>query len=192
MKNNTITQKQDRFIALLFLVLTLLFIAFSLTSPSFFDWVFTRHQNPWSWYIRPLFLIPFCYFAYKHSWSGVSITVFCLFTSMFWFNQPNVVSEQVKTFLAFEKEWLTGSWTVSKLFLACTIPISFFLLGLAFWKRSLLLGISVLIMMATGKMIWSVQNAGESGKSIFVPAIVGLTLCIVILYFGFKRLEKKN
>lgn len=192
MKNNTITKKQDRFIALLFLVLTLLFIAFSLTSPSFFEWVFTRHQNPWSWYIRPLFLIPFCYFAYKHSWSGVSITVFCLFTSMFWFNQPNVVSEQVKTFLAFEKEWLAGSWTVSKLFLACTIPISFFLLGLAFWKRSLLLGISVLIMMATGKMIWSVQNAGDSGKSIFVPAIVGLTLCIVILYFGFKRLEKKN
>ncbi len=192
MKNNTIPKKQDRFIALLFLVLTLLFIAFSLTSPSFFEWVFTRHQNPWSWYIRPLFLIPFCYFAYKHSWSGVSITVFCLFTSMFWFNQPNVVSEQVKTFLAFEKEWLAGSWTVSKLFLACTIPISFFLLGLAFWKRSLLLGISVLIMMATGKMIWSVQNAGDSGKSIFVPAIVGLTLCIVILYFGFKRLEKKN
>lgn len=187
MKNNYL----DKLIASLFLALTILFVVVSMTNTSFFDWVFDRHHNQWSWYLRPIFLIPFCFFAYKRTWAGISITVFCLFTSMFWFNKPEVVSESVSSFLQFEKDWLYGEWDFKKIMLIITVPISFFALGLAFWKRSLAMGIAVVVLMATGKMIWSVQNAGEAGQSVIVPASIGLLICCGLIYVGFKRLERK-
>lgn len=181
----------DKLIASLFLALTILFVVVSMTNTSFFDWVFDRHHNQWSWYLRPIFLIPFCFFAYKRTWAGISITVFCLFTSMFWFNKPEVVSESVSSFLQFEKDWLYGEWDFKKIMLIITVPISFFALGFAFWKRSLAMGIAVVVLMATGKMIWSVQNAGEAGHSVIVPASIGLLICCGLIYVGFKRLERK-
>lgn len=181
----------DKLIASLFLALTVLFVVVSMTNKTFFDWVFDRHHNQWSWYLRPIFLIPFCFFAYKRTWAGISITVCCLFTSMFWFNKPEVVSESVASFLQFEKDWLYGEWDFKKIMLIITAPISFFALGLAFWKRSLVMGIAVVVLMATGKMIWSVQNAGEAGKSVIVPALIGLLICSGLIYVGFKKLERK-
>lgn len=158
----------------------------------FFNWVFERHQNQMSWFIRPLFLIPFCYFAYKRRWAGISITIFCLFTSMFWFSKPEAVSEQVQTFLQFEKDWLTAKWDYRKWLLPLTIPVSLFVLGLAFWRQRLLMGLGVVVLVATGKIIWSVYNAGAAGKSIIVPATVGLAVCVVLIYYGFNRLNRNN
>lgn len=183
---------RDQKIALLFLALTILFLVVSMTNQTFFDWVFDRHHNQWSWYIRPIFLIPFCFFAYKRSWAGISITVFCLFTSMFWFNRPEVVTDDVKAFLQFEKDWLYGAWDYKKILLLSTVPVSFIALGFAFWKRSLFMGLGVVVLMATGKIVWSIQNAGESGKSILIPALLGLVLCSGLIVYGFKKLEKKK
>jgi len=73
--------------------------------------------------------------------------------------------------------------------LIITVPISFFALGLAFWKRSLIMGLAVVVLMATGKIIWSIQNAGESGKTIIIPAIIGLIICSGLIFWGFKKLE---
>ncbi len=175
----------------IFLILTITFIAISMTKKPFFDWVFERHHNQWSWYLRPLFLLPFCYFAYKKSFAGMMVSIFALFTSMFWFPKPEIVSNSVIDFLEFEKEYLYGEWNLSKQLLTLTIPISFIALGLAFWKRSVIMGIAVVFLMATGKMVWSIQNAGESGKSILIPAILGLLICCGLIFYGFKRLEKK-
>jgi len=92
---------------------------------------------------------------------------------MFWFNKPDVVDEQVVEFLQFEKEWLQGEWGYKKGLQVLTIPFSIFLLGAAFWQRSLLGGLGVVLLIAIGKVIWSLQNAGESGKSIIIPAVFG-------------------
>ena len=184
--------KYDKTIAAIFAGLTIIFIILAMNSQPFFNRVFERHHNQLSWYIRPLFLIPFCYFAYKRSWIGVMVTVFALFTSMFWFNKPEVINEQVVGFLQYEKEWLTKSWDTRDVILALTVPFSFFLLALAFWKRSLWMGLAVVTLMATGKIFWSIQSAGESGKSIVVPAILGLALCFGLIFYGFRRLEKKK
>lgn len=72
-----------------------------------------------------------------------------------------------------------------------TIPISFIVLGLAFWKRSLLMALGVIVLMATGKIIWSIYNTGEAGKSIIIPAVIGLLLCCGLIFYGFKKLDKK-
>ncbi|WP_432664433.1 hypothetical protein R9X47_28390 [Wukongibacter baidiensis] len=191
MENNK-RKRNDKILAIIFAVLTVLFIILSFASKEFFNWAFERHHNLLSWYIRPLFLIPFCYFAYKRSWGGISGTIFLLLTSMFWFPKPETSSEMVNQFLAMEMEYLSGEWGIAKILMTLLIPISFAALGVALWKRSLWFGLAVVIFMAVGKMIWSVASGGESGKSIFVPAIIGLVICIGVIYLGFRKLEKKK
>lgn len=184
--------KKDRLIGGIFLLLTMIFILIAMIHEPFFEWVFERHHNQWSWYLRPLFLIPFCYFAYKKSFAGMMISIFALFTSMFWFPKPEIVSDNVIEFLEFEKDYLYGKWTLSKILLTLTIPVSLIALGLAFWKRSLIIGVGVMSLMAIGKLTWSIQNAGEAGKSILIPAILGLIICIGIIYYGFRKIENKE
>jgi hypothetical protein len=178
-------------ITIVFIILTILFFV-ALTYSPFFEWVFARHQNPLSWYIRPLFLIPFCYFAFKHNVAGISFTVFCLFTSMFWFPQPHAVNENVTSFLAFEKTWIYNKWDFKKVLFVLAVPASLYSLGLAFWKRSIWIGLAVIILIASGKISWSIINAGESGKSILFPALVGLVLCTIFILLGVRKLEKRN
>ena len=158
----------------------------------FFSWAWERHHNVLSWYIRPLFLVPFCYFAYKRSITGIVLTLVALTTSMFWFPKPETVSPQVREFLEAEREWIVGEWTLVKILLTLLIPISFVLLGLAFWKRSLLFGLSVVVFMAVGKVTWSIYTGGESGYSILGPAIAGLLICVGLIYLGFRRLERQS
>jgi len=185
-------RKYDKVLAAIFGALIFLFLVLAFTNESFFNWAYGRHQNQLSWYFRPLFLIPFCYFAYKRSWAGIIGTVLLLLTSMFWFPKPEVVSPQVKQFLDMEMEYLYGGWNLAKVLMALLIPVSFTALGVAFWKRSLWFGISVVVFMAVAKMIWSVAFGGEAGKSIFAPAIIGLIICVVLIYIGFKKMEQKN
>lgn len=82
-------QKYDTFIAIVFAGLIMLFIAVAFTVPSFWDWLWQRHHNQLSWYIRPLFLIPFCWFAYRRSWAGIMLVIFLTLTSMGWFAAPS-------------------------------------------------------------------------------------------------------
>jgi len=161
---NSIARNYNKLLGIVFGVLTLAFLILAFTNESFFNWAYERHQNQLSWYIRPLFLIPFCYFSYKRSWTGIMATIIFMLTSMFWFPKPAVVGEQVKQFLDMEKEWLTGDWGAAKILMALLVPIFLTALGMAFWKRSLFMGISVLALIAVAKMTWSVIYGGEAEK----------------------------
>lgn len=185
-------KKYDKPIAIFFGLLTLLFLLAMSQSDSFFNWAFDRHHNTLSWYIRPLFIIPFCYSAYKRSWAGIALSVFGIATSMLWFPAPADPSDSVKEFLQFEKDWLEMPHNFQKILLELTVPVSSFLLGFAFWKRSLWMGVTVIVLMATCKIIWSVYNAGESGMSIIIPAMLGLGICLVLVVLGFRRLNKNK
>ena len=50
-------------------------------------WAWARHHNPLSWYIRPLFILPFCYFAAEER-LGIVITVVAVTSSMFGSQRP--------------------------------------------------------------------------------------------------------
>lgn len=188
----TVLRRHDKQFALIFALLTAAFLILAFTNEAFFNWVFERHQNLLSWYVRPLFLIPFCYAAYKRSWAGISGTIFLLLTSMFWFPKPEFVSDQVREFLALEMGYLQGNWNLAKILLSALVPISLGVLAFAFWRRNIWFGLSVLVFIAIAKMTWSVLYAGEAGKSIFVPAILGLIICAALIYQGFRKLEHKE
>ncbi len=182
----------DRLIAAAFTCLIVIYLVLVFNNAEFFNWVFERHQNRLSWYIRPLFLIPFCFFAYWRSLAGIAGTIFLLLTSMCWFSKPVVVDDQVREFLQFEKDWLTQNWGLSKILLMLLVPASLAALAVSLWRRGLWLGISVIVCMALGKIVWSLTQAGESGASILVPAITGLLLCVLAVLWGFKILERKS
>lgn len=160
--------------------------------PTFFEWAFQRHQNQWSWYLRPLFLIPACYFAYRRSLMGIAATVFFLLTSMFWFPEPESVDENVREFLAMEMDYLRSPWDLGKIVFTLLVPISLGALFAAFWKRSLRTGLLVLALIAFAKMSWGVLYGGEAGASIFAPALLGLLLTSAALYLGLRRARARG
>jgi hypothetical protein len=58
------------------------------------DWAWACHANPLGWYIRPLFILPFCYFAYKKNIRGMALTVVAV-TSSPWVVHALLASKRV-------------------------------------------------------------------------------------------------
>ena len=117
-------KRTDAILSVGMLVLVLLALALMSATEStgeFVAWAWERHHNVLSWYIRPLFFLPFCFFAYKRSLSGMTLTLVALATSMFWFPAPERSDPQVLEFLAVEREYLTGDWTTAKVLLASLV-----------------------------------------------------------------------
>lgn len=185
-------KKYDRIIAFVFAVASVVLLISLIVNRELLDWAFARHHNQLSWFIRPVFIIPFCYFAYKRSSAGISITVFAIFTSMFWFPEPSSVSPQVKAFLQYEVDYLTGDWSILKILMTLIVPLSMITLALAFWKRNIWFGFSVMAFIAFGKIGWSILFAGESGKTTILPAMIGLVACFLLLYMGFRKTQKNR
>jgi len=154
----------------------------------FLAWAWDRHHNVLSWYIRPSFLLPFCYFAYRRSLLGISLTLFALATSMFWFPKPEQPDPKVLEFLEMEKAHLTGAWTLSKTLLTLLVPISLAALALAFWKRSVILGLVVMDALALGKVVWSFYYGGTAvGSVIASPALAGLVICNAVVLLVARK-----
>jgi hypothetical protein len=184
-------QKADFIIGMLFAALTVIAILLFFTNDSFFKWAFDRHHNVLSWYIRPLFIVPIVYFAFKKSWTGIMASIFCLFTSMFWFPAPESVSDKVVGFLNFEQEYLKGSWDISKIIVQLAVPAFFAALIYTAWHRSIKALIGVIIASAVLKVVWSALFAGADGLSIIKPAVSGVVICIAAVFY-YKRRNRKS
>lgn len=180
-------KKTDFILGMLFAVASIIFIVLFLTNDIFFNWAFERHHNILSWYIRPLFIIPMVIFAYKKSLTGIFASIFALFTSMFWFPVPTTSSSLVLSFLAFEMEYLKGIWTTPKILMSLAVPLFFIMLILAAWKRNWKWILGIVIGAAVLKSIWSIAFSGDAGMSILKPAIIGLIVCIVGIYYFIKK-----
>jgi hypothetical protein len=168
-------------------------IAATGNTDEFAAWAWARHHNELSWYIRPLFLLPFCYFAYRRSLWGIVLTVLALVTSMFWFTAPERVDPRADEFLAVEKDYLTGDWTLTKILLALLVPVSFAALAVAFWRRSLVWGLTVINVMVLVKIVWSFYFGEESGGLTLLPsALVGLAVCDAVILYVVRRMRKRS
>jgi hypothetical protein len=156
-------------------------------------WAWERHHNVLSWYIRPLFLLPFCYFAYRRSLFGITLTLVALTTSMSWFPAPETTSPAVVEMLAAEEKYLTGDWTLWKVFIALLLPISFAALGLAFWKRSLVWGLAVINGAILFKIGWTFVFSTEAGALSHLPAaVLGLAVCDAVVLYLIRRMRRRS
>ncbi len=150
-------------------------------------WVWARHHNELSWYVRPLFILPFCYFAYRRSMRGVLATLLLLPTSLFWFPAPPRPSPRVLDYLAWERAFLTGDRVVAKLVLLVLVVGFFVALASAFWKRNWLYGLAVLNAATLLKVVWSVAFGGAVGWAALLPSVVTLAICDTIIVLAMRR-----
>jgi hypothetical protein len=156
----------------------------------FIAWAWERHHNVLSWYIRPLFLLPFCFFAYKRSLWGMTLTILALATSMFWSPAPGEPNAAVNEMLGAEREYLTGNWTLWKVLMALVVPATFAALGLAFWRRSLVYGLAVINAAILIKVGWTFAFGTQAGAMSHLPAaVLGLVICDVLVLFVMRRLR---
>jgi len=161
------------------------------TFHDFLQWAWDRHHNPLSWYIRPLFLLPFCYFAYKRQVLGLVATVIALASSMFWFPKPEQLDPQAIAFLEMERQYLTSEWTIAKIAMLAWVPVFFFLFGWAFWQRSWIIGIVVIDLGILVKVVWSFYFGGQSGWTIVPVAVAALIVCNAVLFWAYRRTNNK-
>lgn len=161
------------------------------TLVDFLNWAWARHHNPLSWYIRPLFILPFCYFAYKKSAWGVALTVVAVISSMFWFPAPETPDPRAAAFLAVEREYITGPLTLGKLAMTALVPIWFITLASAFRRRSWVAGAVVIGLGTLLKVLWSFSVAGDSAWAIVPPVALGTSLCGGTLFYVYWRLHRR-
>ena len=132
--------------------------------------------------------MPLAYASYRRSAWGIAATLIALATSMFWFPAPDRPDPRAVEFLRAEREWLAAPWGPAKVLMALAAPLSLGAFCLAFWKRSLVWDLVLLNGMALGKMLWSVIFGGESGLSVFAPAVLGLVVGnVAVLVFTLRR-----
>jgi hypothetical protein len=142
----------------------------------FLSWVWARHHNELSWYVRPLFLLPFCYFAYRRSVWGIVVTLLIFPTSLFWFPAPENPTPRVEGYLAWERQFLTEGSVVGRVALILLVIGFFVALAAAFWKRSWLWGLAVINTGTLLKVIWSVAFGGAAGWASLAPSLFTLAV----------------
>ncbi|MCS7479548.1 hypothetical protein ACFFQW_19270 [Umezawaea endophytica] len=151
-------------------------------------WGWDRHHNVLSWYIRPLFFLPFCFFAYRRSLTGIVVTLVALLTSFAWFPAPEVPSAAVNEMLDAERDYLLGEWTGWKVAIALLIPLVFTGLALALWRRSFAWALVVVNAGVLFKVAWTFWLSGTDGAMAHLPAaLVGLAVVDAVLLLVARR-----
>lgn len=193
MKESDIPRRTDVILSVATLALAIVaagVVVATASADEFVAWAWARHHNILSWYVRPLFILPFCYFAYRRSLLGIVLTLLALVTSMFWFPVPENSSSAVNEMLASERAYLTTDWTLWKILIALLVPLTFAALGLAFWKRSLVWGLAVVNAAILFKIAWTFLISTEAGALSHLPAaVLGLALCDALILFVMRRLR---
>ncbi|MGE0023000.1 MAG: hypothetical protein AB7S70_05135 [Hyphomicrobium sp.] len=155
---------------------------------SILEWAWARHHNEWSWYVRPLFLLPYCYFAWRRSWTGLLVTLALFPTSLFWFPAPERPAPHVLAYLAWECAFFLEGDPWALVALAGAVAVYLWALAAAFWYRSILLGLLVINVGMGLKIAVSLGFGGEAGQGSVVPSLFTAAIVNVgVLFWRWQR-----
>lgn len=155
------------------------------------NWIWDRHQNQFSWYSRPLFIIPACYYAYHRKiWHVISFMLL-LATSLFWFPAPLQVSPKVIAYLEWEKQLFFTNDSFVPLFLLSSVVVLFlFCLFYSFWHRNPWLGLILINVGTILKVIVSIVLGKDLGMAAIVPSLSSMAIINVVAFLVWKFIRK--
>lgn len=150
-------------------------------------WIWERHQNLFSWYSRPLFIIPAAYYAYRRKPWFIAGFMALLGTSLFWFSAPATVSPAVSAYLEWERQlFLANDSALPLIALVGAVIIFLLLFFYALWRRSLWLGLGLINAGTILKIIVSMTLGAEAGKAAIAPSVSSL-IVINLVAWGLWR-----
>ncbi|PRY74644.1 hypothetical protein CLV80_11626 [Yoonia maritima] len=178
-------------IGLILLYSAVIFFAAYFSGADMGAWVWERHQNQFSWYSRPLFVIPAAFYAYRHRvWHVVGFMAL-LATSLFWFEAPVTVPQSVSEYLEWEKQLFFIN--NNKLPLVAFVSGVIIFLGLffyAFWQRNPWYGLALINAGTVLKIIVSVVFGQDAGMAAIVPSVSSLLVINLFAWFLWRRKRK--
>lgn len=147
------------------------------------SWAWARHHNVLSWYVRPLFFLPFCFFAYRRSPRGLVLTLLALATSMAWFPAPADPDPAVLRMLQVERDYLLGEWTAAKVGMSLLVPLIVAAVTAALWRRSFGWALVVINAAFLFKIGWTFfyDTEGSGAQAHLRAVVIGMVLVDVAL-----------
>lgn len=91
----------------------------------------------------------------------MALTIVAMTSSMFWFPAPAAADPRATAFLAIERQYITGPWTIGKVAMTTLVPFWFIALAWAFWRRSWVGGFIVISVGTLLKIIWASISAAR-------------------------------
>ena len=192
MANLTTLEKMDRVVlwvicAILFYSAAILLAAY-VSGAHLGEWVWERHQNQFSWYSRPLFIIPAAYYAFRRKLLYIIGIMTLLASSLFWFAPPTTVSPAVQSYLEWEQQFFFANASKLPLFaLTMAVAAFLFLLFFAFWQRNIWYGLAVINLGTLLKIMVSLVFGQEAGMAAIVPSLSSLLVINAIAWVLLRR-----
>ncbi|MEO9599684.1 hypothetical protein [Parasphingorhabdus sp.] len=156
-------------------------------------WIWERHQNLFSWYSRPLFIIPAAYYAYRRKALHVIGFMLLLATSLFWFAAPGTADPAIQEYLQWEADlFLTNESKLPLVALVAAVLIFLFFLFYAFWQRNLLYGLLVINIGTVLKIVVSLAFGEAAGMAAVVPSLSSMLVINLFAYILWRRLRKSR
>lgn len=160
------------------------------------DWVWARHHNEWSWHIRPLLILAFCAAAYFRSGAGVMICALLFPLSAILFPAPIAPPRpEVVAYLERERALLerAAAWQIAAF--AAAVAGFLWLLALAFWKRSLWIGLLVANLGGAAKVAGSLWLWHDAGAASIRPALltaVVVNAAVILAWLVFRQTRRRR
>ncbi|MGH1466835.1 MAG: hypothetical protein ACRBBQ_15900 [Cognatishimia sp.] len=152
------------------------------------EWVWGRHQNQFSWYSRPLFVIPAAYYTYRRKVWHIVGFIALLATSLFWFDAPAAVPPSISGYLEWEKQlFFTNDNKQPLVTLILGVFVFLGLLFYAFWHRNPWYGLAVINAGTVLKIIVSVVFGQDAGTAAIVPSLSSLLAINFFAWFLWRR-----
>ena len=170
-----------------------IFLSAYLSGTDMGAWVWERHQNLFSWYSRPLFIIPAAYYAYRRKVWHVLGFMLLLATNLFLFAAPATTDPAIRDYLQWEADlFLSNNSSFPLLALILTVLIFLFLLFYAFWQHNPWLGLLVINVGTILKIVVSLVFGESAGEAAIVPSLSSLLVINLFAYFLYRRLRKSR
>ena len=156
------------------------------------DWIWKRHQNLFSWYSRPLFILPAAYYAYRRKLGYIIGFMLLMATSLFWFAAPAQTPEAVSTYLTWETQMFFTNENRAPMF-ALIVAVLLFLVVFfyAFWQRNPWYGVVIINLGTLAKIVVSLTFGGAAGTAAIVPSVTSLCVINAIAGFIWMRVQKR-